>query len=129
MQKKHLLILLLTLFIVMTGYGLTLPILPFYIERLALTEGASASEAVFQVGALTGVFALMQFFFAPIWGRLSDQFGRRPLFLLGLGGYAIFMIFFGMGTNLKMLYAARILGGIFSAAVLPGPMPLCPMLL
>jgi DHA1 family multidrug resistance protein-like MFS transporter len=118
-MKKCLIILFFCLFVVMIGYGLTLPVLPFYIERLALAEGATVSEASFQVGVLTGIFALMQFFFAPLWGKWSDQLGRRPLFSMGLGGYAISMFLFGMGTNLAMLYAARILGGILSAAVLP----------
>ncbi|NOZ69727.1 MAG: MFS transporter [Deferribacteres bacterium] len=112
-------ILLFCLFVVMIGYGLTLPVLAFYIERLALAEGATAGRAYIHVGLLTGVFALMQFFFAPLWGRWSDRLGRRPLFMLGLSGYAVFMALFGIGTNLLMLYAARILGGILSAAVLP----------
>jgi DHA1 family multidrug resistance protein-like MFS transporter len=103
----------------MIGYGLTLPVLAFYIERLALAEGASEQNVFFHVGLLTGIFSFMQFFFAPLWGKLSDRIGRRPLFIIGLGGYAIFMAFLGMGTNLFMLYSARILGGVLSAAVLP----------
>jgi DHA1 family multidrug resistance protein-like MFS transporter len=51
----------------MTVFGLTLRVFPFYIERLALTEGVSASLAATQVGLLIGVFALMQFFFAPLY--------------------------------------------------------------
>ena len=58
-MEKRLLILLSCLFVVMVGYGLTLPVLPFYIERLALSEGASSAEASFHVGILTGIFALM----------------------------------------------------------------------
>ncbi|HEB33325.1 MAG TPA: MFS transporter [Spirochaetes bacterium] len=49
----------------------------------------------------------------------SDHLGRRPLILIGLGGYALSMFLFGVGTNLAMLYVARILGGILSAVVLP----------
>ncbi|GBE01055.1 MAG TPA: MFS transporter [Nitrospirae bacterium] len=118
-MKNRLGILLFCLFVVMIGYGLTLPVLAFYIERLALAEGATAQKAYIHVGLLTGVFALMQFFFAPLWGRWSDRIGRRPLFMIGLSGYAVFMALFGIGTNLFVLYAARILGGILSAAVLP----------
>ncbi len=118
-KRKHPGFLLFCLFIVMIGYGLTLPVLAFYIERLALAEGATAQEAYLHVGLLTGIFALMQFFFAPLWGSLSDRVGRRPLFMVGLAGYAVFMALFGIGTNLTMLYTARILGGIFGAAVLP----------
>lgn len=118
-KRNHPGFLLFCLFIVMIGYGLTLPVLAFYIERLALANGTSVQKASLHVGLLTGIFALMQFFFAPLWGRLSDRAGRRPLFMIGLGGYAIFMFLFGIGTNLIVLYTARILGGIFGAAVLP----------
>lgn len=71
------------------------------------------------VGLLTGVYALGQFFFAPVWGRLSDRTGRRPLVLVGIGGYVIAQVLFGLATSLWLLYAARILGGILSAATLP----------
>ena len=103
----------------MVGYGVTLPVLPFYIERLALNKGATLTEATFHVGILTGIFPFMQFFFAPLWGKLADRLGRRPIFLIGLPGYIFSMFFFAVGTNLLMLYAARIFGGILSAAVLP----------
>ncbi len=118
-MRNRLGILLFCLFVVMIGYGLTLPVLAFYIERLALAEGATAQKAYLHVGLLTGIFALMQFFAAPLWGRWSDRVGRRPLFIIGLAGYAVFMLFFGISSNLTMLYTSRILGGIFGAAVLP----------
>lgn len=104
----------------MIGFGLMLPVLPFYIEQMALTENGSSQAASFHFGALTGIFALMQFFFAPVWGKLSDRIGRRrPFLIFGLAGNIIALIFFGSGTNLLMLYIARILNGVFSAAVLP----------
>ncbi len=112
-MSKHLHILLVCLFVVMIGYGLTLTVLPFYIERLALAGGATSQEASAQVGALTGLFALMQFFFAPLWGKWSDRIGRRPLFAIGLGGNAVSNVLFGLGTNMAMLYGARILGVFF----------------
>jgi DHA1 family multidrug resistance protein-like MFS transporter len=118
-MKKQLGILFACLFVVMIGYGLTLPVLTFYIERLALAEGSTSQKASVHVGTLTGVFALMQFFFAPLWGKWSDRVGRRPLFLIGLSGYAVTNVLFGLGTNLFVLYTARILGGVLSAAVLP----------
>ncbi len=83
-MKNRLGILLFCLFVVMIGYGLTLPVLAFYIELLALAEGATAWKAYIHVGLLTGIFALMQFFFAPVWGMWSDRIGRRPLFMIGL---------------------------------------------
>ena len=103
----------------MIGFGLILPVLPFYIERMALVGGVSSTRVTTHVGLLTGIFALVQIFVAPLWGKLSDRIGRRPLFLIGLGGYAISMLCFGMGTNLTLLYTTRISGGIFAAAILP----------
>lgn len=119
MISKHLFALLACLFVVMIGLGITMPVLPFYVERLALAEGESREAVVLHVGLLTGVYALGQLIFAPVWGRLSDRTGRRPLILLGIAGYAIAQVLFGLATSLWLLYAARILGGILSSATLP----------
>ena len=89
------------------------------VSSLALAEGVSGQSAAIHVGLLTGVYALGQLFFAPAWGRLSDRTGRRPLVLLGIGGYVIAQVLFGVATSLPLLYAARILGGILSSATLP----------
>jgi DHA1 family multidrug resistance protein-like MFS transporter len=117
--SKQLLVLLACLFVVMIGFGITLPVLPFYVERLALAEGATRQSVVIHVGLLTGVYALMQLIFAPLWGRWSDRIGRRPLILIGIAGYVIAQVFFGLATSLWLLYMARILGGILSSATLP----------
>jgi DHA1 family multidrug resistance protein-like MFS transporter len=82
-MNKHLFALLACLVVVMIGFGITLPVLPFYVERLAISEGASRRGVTMHVGLLTGVYALGQLFFAPVWGRLSDRTGRRPLLLKG----------------------------------------------
>jgi DHA1 family multidrug resistance protein-like MFS transporter len=118
-MKRDLFILLNCLFVVMTGYGVTLAVLPFHIERMALAEGIVMKEAYIHVGVITGIYALMQFFFAPLWGKLSDKIGRRPVLMIGMLGFAIANFFFGLGTNLLMLYLCRFLGGSLSAAVLP----------
>ncbi len=67
-------------------------------------------------------YSLMQFFFSPCWGRLSDRIGRRPVILIGLSGYAITFILFGFANNLWMMFAVRILSGIISSATLPTAM-------
>ena len=103
----------------MIGLGITMPVLPFYVERLALAEGATGQSVVINVGLLTGVYALMQLIFAPLWGRWSDRIGRRPLILIGIAGYVIAQVLFGLATSLWLLYAARILGGVLSSATLP----------
>ena len=103
----------------MIGLGITMPVLPFYVERLALAEGATRQAVVMHVGWLTGVYALMQLIFAPVWGRWSDRIGRRPLILIGIAGYVVAQVLFGLATSLWLLYAARILGGMLSSATLP----------
>lgn len=119
MINKHLFVLFACLFVVMIGLGIAMPVLPFYVERLALSEGATRQSVVMHVGLLTGVYALMQFIFAPLWGRWSDRIGRRPLILIGIAGYIVAQVIFGLSTSLWLLYAARILGGILSSATLP----------
>ena len=115
-MKKHLFVLLACLFVVMIGFGITLPVLPFYVERLALEAGASQQSIVLHVTLLTSVYALMQFIFAPLWGRWSDRIGRRPLILIGIAGYVVAQVLFGLSTSLWLLYAVRIGGGILSSA-------------
>ena len=118
-MKNHLLVLLASLFVVSIGFGITLPVLPFYAERLAMAAGSSHKMMVVHVGLLTGVFSLMQLVFAPLWGRLSDRLGRRPILLLGMVGYGLAHLLFGMATSLWLLYGARILGGILASATIP----------
>ncbi len=103
----------------MIGFGITLPVLPFYVERLALEAGASQQTVVLHVTLLTGVYSLMQLIFAPLWGRWSDRIGRGPLILIGIAGYVIAQVLFGLSTSLWLLYVARIVGGILSSATLP----------
>ena len=118
-MKKPLFVLLACLFIVMIGFGITLPVLTFYVERLALADGSAPRAIVLHVTLLTSVYAGMQLLFAPLWGRWSDRIGRRPLILVGISGYVVAQIMFGMATSLWLLYAARIVGGVLSSATLP----------
>ncbi len=113
-NKKNIGILFFTLVIVMMGFGLVIPIFPFYIEEF----GASGSA----LGFLMAIFALMQFIFSPIWGVLSDRYGRKPIILIGVFGYAISMLLFGLATKLWMLFFARALAGILSSATMPTAM-------
>ncbi len=104
-----LVIIFLTVFIDLVGFGIIIPMLPFYAEAY----GATA----LQVGLLATSFSLMQFLFAPVWGRLSDRVGRRPVILAGLIGSAVSYFAFGMADTLAMLFAARILAGIAGANI------------
>lgn len=114
MQHRSLWILSFTLLVVMVGYGLVLPIMPFYIQNL----GAGGSE----LGWLMSTYSLMQLIFAPIWGILSDRWGRKPILCIGIFGYAITLLFFGLATKFWMLFLARSLSGILSSATMPTAM-------
>jgi MFS transporter, DHA1 family, multidrug resistance protein len=80
--------------------------------------GAGGTE----LGLLTASYAVMRLIFGPIWGGLSDRFGRKPILLIGILGYVITMIWFGLANTLWMLFAARILSGILSSATAPTTM-------
>ena len=109
MSRSPLIIVFVTVFIDLLGFGIIIPLLPFYAE----TFGATA----FTVGLLATSFSLMQFIFAPIWGRLSDRVGRRPIILLGLLGSCLSYFGFGMASTLTSLFAARIFAGIAGANI------------
>ena len=113
-SKRNLYILTFVLFVVMLGYGIIIPILPFYIESM----GAGGTE----LGFLVASYAVMRLIFGPIWGSLSDRVGRKPILLIGILGYAVTMVWFGLATKLWMLFAARILTGILSSATAPTTM-------
>jgi MFS transporter, DHA1 family, multidrug resistance protein len=74
------------------------------------------------MGGLMAIFSAMQFLFSPMWGGLSDRFGRKPILMLGVLGNAISMLALGLSTQLWMLFAARGLAGILSSATLPTAM-------
>lgn len=93
----------------MIGFGIILPILPFYAERF----GASALE----VGVLAGTFSLAQLVAAPAIGRLGDRIGRRPVMLGSIAGATAAMLLLGLADALWVLFAARLLAGSCSATM------------
>ena len=97
----------LTCFIDILGFGIVIPVLPLYAEHF----GATA----IQIGWLVGIFSLAQFFFAPIWGKVSDRLGRKPVLLLGLFGTVIGYLLMGLATSVTMLFVARLIDGISGA--------------
>lgn len=104
MNRKLLFSILLVVFIDLLGFSLILPLLPYYAETF------NASK--FVTGLLIAVYALMQLIGAPILGRLSDRYGRRPILLISVFGTFIGFMLFGLATTLWMLFAARILDGL-----------------
>ena len=86
-------VLMLSVFTVSMGFGVLLPLLPYLIERL-LGTGGDAAQVSRATGLLTGLYMLSLFLFAPIWGRMSDRYGRRPILLIGLIGFSATMLTF-----------------------------------
>ncbi|MAU16601.1 MFS transporter [Winogradskyella sp. SYSU M77433] len=123
MEKKEKLnrifLVLLSLFVVMLGYGILLPTLPYYTERLALKANLDTDLINFHIGLLTSIYPLFQLIFVVVWGKLSDRYGRKPIIIIGLIGFVIMQLFTGLATSLTMLYIARIFGGIFTSSVIP----------
>ena len=109
MKKASLLALFLTVFIDLIGFGMVIPFLSFY----AREYGASGVV----VGAVVGVYSIMQFFFAPVWGRLSDRIGRRPVILISLTASCIGYLLFGFARSLPVLFASRIIAGAGGANI------------
>lgn len=108
-NKKPLIVIFLTVFIYLLGFGIVIPIIP----TLSIQMGASA----FQTGLLLSVYSLMQFLFSPIWGRLSDKYGRRPILLICLFGEIFSYLLFAQAKNLEILFVARIFSGFFGASI------------
>ncbi len=113
-NRRSLLILFGTLVVVMMGFGMVIPLLGFYVKRFS--AGGAA------LGLLMSSYAVTQFFCAPLWGNLSDRFGRKPILALGILGNGLSQLWFGLATQLWMLFAARILAGMLSSATLPTAM-------
>lgn len=109
MRKTSLLVLFLTIFIDLLGFGIVIPLLPFYARQF----GASG----LWVGIVVGVYSLMQFLFAPVLGRLSDRIGRRPVLLVSLTGSLIGYSLFAIADTLGGLIVARVLAGIAGANI------------
>ena len=103
-----------TLLIDITGLGLIIPVVPKLIQELT---GQGISEASRYGGWLTFTFAIMQFIFSPILGGLSDQFGRRPVLLVALLGFALDYLFLAFAPSLAWLFVGRALAGITGASI------------
>lgn len=103
------LILFLIVFIDLVGFGVIIPLLPFFGEHF------DASPAM--VGFLMAIYSLTQFIAAPFWGRTSDRIGRRPVLLITLAGAAVSYVLLGFSNSLLMLFVARGLGGFMAGNI------------
>ena len=105
-----LLIVFLTVFIDLLGFGIVLPVMPRQAEPYLSELGVSPIAAGGIIGILFSVFSLMQFIFSPIWGRLSDRFGRKPLLILSLLGSVVFYALYGYAVSLPFDQSTLALG-------------------
>ena len=121
MRRSPLFIIFLTVFIDLLGFGIVIPLLPRYGEHFEASG--------FTLGLLMASFSAMQFLFAPVWGRISDRIGRRPVLIVGLAGSAFFYFLFARVTALGnagpiyglspvlWLFVTRIGAGIAGATI------------
>ena len=112
--RGSLAVIFLTVFIDLLGFAMVLPLLPIYAKQFQTDQSGAL------IGALMASFSAMQFLFSPMWGRLSDRWGRRPVLLIGLAGAALFYVLFGLATmwnSILWLFVARIGAGIACATI------------
>ncbi|MFN0109480.1 MAG: TCR/Tet family MFS transporter [Blastocatellia bacterium] len=113
-RKAGMQFILITILLDMVGIGLIIPVLP----RLVTTMyGGTLSDGSFIFGWFVASYALMQFVCAPILGKLSDQFGRRPIVLISLFGAGLDYLFMAFAPNLKWLFVGRVISGITGANI------------
>jgi DHA1 family tetracycline resistance protein-like MFS transporter len=106
MNRSPLLVIFVTVFIDLIGFGIVIPVLPFYVE------GTKFNASPRMVGLLFASYSIMQLIFTPILGRLSDRYGRRPILFFSLLGTSLGFFILGFATTLWMLFAGRIIDGI-----------------
>src|SRR5467141_3042804 len=106
MKRSPLFVIFITVFIDLVGFGIVIPVLPYYAE--ASRFGATPRE----VGLLFASYSVMQLIFSPVLGRLSDKYGRRPILITSLLGTCLGFLFLGFATTLWMLFIGRIIDGI-----------------
>src|SRR5256714_14234825 len=93
----------------LVGFGVVLPLLPLYAERF--------HASAFTVGAMFASFSVAQLLFAPVWGRISDRIGRKPVLILSLAGTAAGTLLTGLAGSLALLFVGRIVDGVSGASV------------
>jgi MFS family permease len=108
-NRSALAILFVVVFIDLLGFGMVIPVMPLYAERLG------ASEA--WTGLLSSGYSAMQFVFAPVWGRLSDRVGRRPVLLISIAMTALAFVLYGLSGSFALLLVSRLFAGAATANI------------
>src|SRR5881275_1928088 len=112
-RKAAMSFIFITLLIDVTGLGIIIPVFPELIGKLT---GGNISQVSQWGGVLTVIYAVMQFFCAPIIGNLSDKYGRRPVLLMSLLGFGIDYLFLSLAPTIGWLFVGRIIAGITGAS-------------
>ena len=103
---KPLIIIFITVFIDLVGFGIVIPILPIY------AESPEFNASPFEIGMLFAIYSWMQFFFSPVLGRLSDKYGRRPILFFSILGSAVGYFLVGWAGSLAIVFLGRIVSGV-----------------
>ena len=111
-QRSAFLFVLITIFVDSIGFGIVIPVVPELIMELT---GEGIGSAARYGGWLLFSYALMQFFFAPVLGNLSDRFGRRPVLLVSLSIFGLDLLAMALAPTIAWLFAARLMAGAFGA--------------
>lgn len=108
-SSPALLVIFITVAIDLVGFGIVIPLISLY--------GRNTGASAFELAVLGGIYSFCQFFFSPIWGRMSDRRGRRPILLLSLLGSTASYALFSVAQSIQLLILSRALGGIFAANI------------
>lgn len=109
-MNRSLIVIFIAVILDAVGIGLIFPILPRLLQEVSHTQNVAP-----YIGAMTALYAVMQFLFAPVLGVLSDRLGRRPVLLISLGGAAVNYLLLAFAPNLALLFAGRAIAGLTSA--------------
>lgn len=108
-SKSPLIVIFSTVFLDLIGFGIIIPLVGIY--------GREFGASTIELALLGSIYSLMQFFFSPFWGRLSDRYGRRPILLMSLAGSVISYFLFAFANSIPLLIISRALAGIFAANI------------
>jgi len=112
MMDRRILTVMLVLMTVFIGFSIIIPVMP------ELVRSIDPDRAEYHNAAMLSLYSLVSFILSPLWGRLSDRIGRRPVILTGVLGFSVSFLLFGLSSgHLPLMYASRLLGGLFSGAV------------